>query len=266
MQTTLTSRIPRLTQASDVAIAIRNLDFFYGNKQILFKIDLDLLKNKITALIGPSGSGKSTLLRTLNLIYKLYPEQIASGEILFDNTNILDDNQDLNTLRSKIGMVFQKPTPFPMSIFDNIAFGIKMHEKISNPHLQDRVEQALRDAALWEEVKDELKRDARRLSGGQQQRLCIARSIAIQPEVLLLDEPTAALDPISTLKIEELVKKLGEKYTVIMVTHNLAQAKRVSHYTTFLEHGHLIEFNDSNEFFANPQDDRSRHYISSETH
>ena len=248
---------------SEVSIAIHDLNFLYGSKEILHHINLDIARHKVTALIGPSGSGKSTLLRTLNLIFRLYPNQAASGEIMFEHKNILtDDTIDMNLLRAKIGMVFQRPTPFPMSIYDNIAFGIKMHEKINKHDLNQRVERALKQAALWDEVKDELKKDARQLSGGQQQRLCIARSIAINPEVLLLDEPTAALDPISTRKIEELVQQLSDQYTVVIVTHNLAQAKRCSDFTCFLDQGHLIEFNTTEDFFAKPKHEKTKEYIS----
>ena len=262
MSTVHNPSVPRITLASRVAIAIRDLDFFYGSKEILHHINLNIARHQVTALIGPSGSGKSTLLRTINLIFQLYPNQAARGEIIFERKNILTDTQDMNMLRAKIGMVFQRPTPFPMSIFDNIAFGIKMHEKISKADLKIRVEMALKQAALWDEVKDELKKDARQLSGGQQQRLCIARSIAINPEVLLLDEPTAALDPLSTKKIEELVRELSTKYTVVIVTHNLAQAKRVSDYTCFLDQGNLIEFNTTENFFENPEHEKTKEYIS----
>ena len=248
---------------NDPIIQIRNLSFHYGDLQILRNLNLSIEKNKITALIGASGSGKSTLLRTMNLIYRLYPKQKAAGEILFEGQNILADSKlDLNQLRARIGMVFQKPTPFPMSIYENIAFAIRIHERLGRAELDERIEQSLRQAALWDEVKDFLKKDARRLSGGQQQRLCIARTIAINPEVLLLDEPTAALDPISTKKIEELIKTLADKYTVVIVTHNMHQAQRISDFTTFMDHGEIIEFNDTNTFFNDPSDPRSKQYIS----
>jgi phosphate transport system ATP-binding protein len=246
------------------AIEIKNLDFYYGNQQILKNISLPIKENKITALIGASGSGKSTLLRTLNLIFELYPDQKAFGEVWFKNKNILTHHPELSRLRAEIGMVFQKPTPFPMSIFENIAFAIRLHEKISKKELHIRVERALRQAALWDEVKDKLNQDASKLSGGQQQRLCIARTIAINPEVILLDEPTAALDPISTQKIEQLIKELSEHYTVIMVTHNMAQAKRMTDFTAYMSQGEIVEYNTTQQFFIAPRDPRSRAYIHSE--
>ncbi len=247
-----------------IAIQIKNLDFYYGDQHILKNISLSLKKNKITALIGASGSGKSTLLRTLNLIYRLYPDQKAFGEIWFNEKNLLNHPQNLSRLRREIGMVFQKPTPFPMSIFENIAFAIRLHENISKKELNIRVERALTSAALWDEVKDKLHQNAAKLSGGQQQRLCIARPIAINPEVILLDEPTAALDPISTQKIEALIKTLAEHYTVIMVTHNMAQAKRMTDFTAYMSQGQIIEYQDTQGFFAAPQDPRSLAYISEE--
>src|SRR3990167_7813212 len=238
------------------AIEIRNLDFYYAEQQILKNINLFIKKNRITALIGASGSGKSTLLRSLNLIYRLYPEQKAYGEIWFNGMNLLTHSHDLSRLRAQIGMVFQKPTPFPMSIFDNIAFAIKLHENLTHQDLKFRVERALQHAALWDEVKDKLSQDANKLSGGQQQRLCIARTIAINPEVILLDEPTAALDPISTQKIENLIKELSHHYTVVIVTHNMAQAKRCTDYTAYMSKGEIIEYNETKHFFAEPKDPR----------
>ena len=249
-------------QNVDHCIDIQRLNFYYGQERILKNINLPIKQRAVTAIIGASGSGKSTLLRTMNLIYKLYPEQRADGEVRFHGKNILTTKNDVNHLRSQIGMVFQKPTPFPMSISDNIAFAIKLHESINKPQLRDRVEHALRQAALWDEVKDKLNKNASCLSGGQQQRLCIARTIAIHPEVILLDEPTASLDPISTQKIEQLIQKLVNQYTVVMVTHNLMQAKRTADYMAFMSQGELIEYNDTLSFFNHPEDPRSREYIS----
>ncbi len=244
-----------------VAIDIQGLDFYYGEMQILKNVQLSIRKNRITALIGASGSGKSTLLRTLNLIYRLYPEHRAYGEVWFNGDNLIDYHGDLSRLRAQIGMVFQKPTPFPMSIFENIAFAINLHEKLPTAELAVRVERALRQAALWDEVKEKLHVDASQLSGGQQQRLCIARTIAINPEVILLDEPTASLDPISTQKIEQLIKELAHHYTVVIVTHNMAQAKRITDFTAYLSKGELIEFAETNPFFNQPKDPRSAAYI-----
>ncbi len=247
-------------------VEIDHLDFYYNEQKILSNVSLPIKRNRITALIGASGSGKSTLLRTLNLIYRLYPEQKAYGKIWFNNTDILNSHQDLNKLRAQIGMVFQKPTPFPMSIFDNIAFAIKLHEKISKKEIAIRVKRALKQAALWDEVKNDLNKNANRLSGGQQQRLCIARTIAINPEVILLDEPTAALDPISTQKIEQLIVELSKHYTVVMVTHNMAQAKRITDYTAYLYQGKIIEYNDTATFFSAPSDARTQAYITEGSH
>ena len=242
-------------------VAIRNLDFFYGSSRALKNINMSLYDRKVTAFIGPSGCGKSTLLRVLNRMYDLYPNQRAEGEVLLDGANILSPKQDLNLLRSKMGMVFQKPTPFPMSIYDNIAFGIQLYERVSRSELDDRVEAALTKAALWTEVRDKLKASGLSLSGGQQQRLCIARTIAVQPEVVLLDEPASALDPISTSKIEELIDELKVDYTIIIVTHNMQQAARVSTFTAFMYLGELVEFDDTSKIFTAPADKRTQDYI-----
>jgi len=242
-------------------IQIRDLNFFYGDFQGLKRVTMDVPEKKVTAFIGPSGCGKSTLLRTLNRMYDLYPRQRAEGQILFNGTNILAPKQDVNLLRAKIGMVFQKPTPFPMSIFDNIAFGVRLYEHLSNAHMDERVEWALRKAALWEEVKDKLNQSGLSLSGGQQQRLCIARGIAVRPEVLLLDEPTSALDPISTAKIEELVSELTQDYTIVIVTHNMQQAARVSDYTAYMYLGELIEFDATDTIFIKPKNQATEDYI-----
>ncbi|HKT31597.1 MAG TPA: phosphate ABC transporter ATP-binding protein PstB [Gammaproteobacteria bacterium] len=257
-----TGRDPaRATVIENPKLAIRRLDFYYGGFQALRGIDMDIAERQVTAFIGPSGCGKSTLLRTLNRIYDLYPEQRASGEILLDGRNILDRDQDLNALRAKVGMVFQKPTPFPMSVHENIAFGVRLYERLSRTRMDDRVEWALRKAALWDEVKDKLRQGGTRLSGGQQQRLCIARAIAVKPEVLLLDEPASALDPISTLKIEELIAELKSDYTIVLVTHNMQQAARVSDYTAFMYLGNLVEYADTSTLFTNPARKQTEDYI-----
>jgi phosphate transport system ATP-binding protein len=242
-------------------VSVRNLNFFYGDFRGLADVNVNLYKNKVTAFIGPSGCGKSTLLRVLNRIYDLYPNQRAEGEVLLDGENILSPAQDVNLLRAKVGMVFQKPTPFPMSIYDNIAFGVRMHERLGRSAMHDRVEWALRKAALWDEVKDKLRDSGTALSGGQQQRLCIARGIAVKPEVLLLDEPASALDPISTLKIEELINELKSDYTIVIVTHNMQQAARISDYTAFLYLGKLIEYDDTNVIFTTPRHKETEDYI-----
>ncbi|WP_029074350.1 phosphate ABC transporter ATP-binding protein PstB [Kaistia adipata] len=242
-------------------VSIRNLKFFYGDTQALKTINLPLFEKKVTAFIGPSGCGKSTLLRVLNRMYDLYPRQRAEGEVLFDGKNVLDPDQDRNMLRARIGMVFQKPTPFPMSIYDNIAFGIRLYESLSRSEMDGRVEAALTRAALWNEVKDKLNSSGLSLSGGQQQRLCIARTIAVRPEVVLFDEPCSALDPISTAKIEELIDELTTDYTIAIVTHNMQQAARVSDYTAFMYLGELIEFDETAKIFTSPSDKRTQDYI-----
>jgi phosphate transport system ATP-binding protein len=243
------------------ALEIRNLNFYYGKFQGLKNINLDIIENKVTAFIGPSGCGKSTLLRTLNRMYDLYPGQRAEGEINFYGENILNPKQDLNLLRARIGMVFQKPTPFPMSIYDNIAFGVKLYERLGKIEMDERVEWALKKAALWNEVKDKLNQSGLSLSGGQQQRLCIARGVAVKPSILLLDEPTSALDPISTGKVEELVNELKSDYTIAIVTHNMQQAARVSDYTAFMYLGELVEYNATKQIFLKPDRKETEDYI-----
>ena len=240
---------------------IRNLNFYYGAAHALKNINCILHDKSVTAFIGPSGCGKSTLLRVLNRIYELYPGQRATGEVLVDGENILSPSVDLNLLRAKIGMVFQKPTPFPMSIHDNIAFGIRLYEKLPHSELDDRIESALRRAALWDEVKDKLKQSGLSLSGGQQQRLCIARAIAVRPEIVLLDEPASALDPISTQRIEELIDELKPDYCIGIVTHNMQQAARVSNYTAFMYLGELVEFDETETIFTHPKERRTEDYI-----
>ena len=252
---------PAAAEAPAVKVEIRDLSFFYGKFQALKNIGMPLYDRRVTAFIGPSGCGKSTLLRVLNRIYELYPGQMASGEVLLDGVDILSPGLDLNRLRAKIGMVFQKPTPFPMSIYENIAFGIRLYERLPKSELDDRVESALRRAALWDEVKDKLRQSGLSLSGGQQQRLCIARAIAIEPEVLLLDEPASALDPISTQRIEELIEELKADYCIAIVTHNMQQAARSSDYTAFLYMGELIEFDETELVFTHPKVRRTEDYI-----
>ncbi len=242
-------------------LVIRDLNFYYDRDRALKDINLTIPERMVTAFIGPSGCGKSTLLRTFNRMYQLYPKQKATGEILLDGENILDKKQDLNTLRAKIGMVFQKPTPFPMSIYDNIAFGVKLYQTLSKHDMDERVEWALKKAALWAEVKDKLKQSGTSLSGGQQQRLCIARAIAVKPQILLLDEPTSALDPISTAHIEKLIDELKEDFTIVIVTHNMQQAARVSDYTAYMYLGDLIEFGDTSTVFTNPKRKETEDYI-----
>jgi phosphate transport system ATP-binding protein len=242
-------------------ISIRKLEFFYGDSRALKDINISLYENKVTAFIGPSGCGKSTLLRVLNRMYDLYPNQRAQGDVMFDGENILSPKQDLNLLRSRIGMVFQKPTPFPMSIYENLAFGIRLYEKLPKSELDGRVEHSLKRAALWDEVKDKLNANGLSLSGGQQQRLCIARTVAVKPEVILFDEPCSALDPISTAKIEELIDELKEDYTIVIVTHNMQQAARVSDFTAFMYLGELIELDNTSKMFTAPKDRRTQDYI-----
>jgi len=244
-----------------IRIDIRDLSFFYGDNQALKNVSVPLYDRKVTAFIGPSGCGKSTLLRVLNRIYELYPNQRATGQVIFDGENILNGSQDASLLRARIGMVFQKPTPFPMTIYDNIAYGIKLFERLSRPQLDVRVEHALKRAALWNEVKDKLKDSGLSLSGGQQQRLCIARSVATRPEVILLDEPCSALDPMSTAKIEELIDELANEYTIVIVTHNMQQASRVSDSTAFMFLGELIEFGPTEKLFTSPTNRRTEDYI-----
>jgi phosphate transport system ATP-binding protein len=242
-------------------LSIRHLDFFYGRAQALHDVNLEIKANAVTAIIGPSGCGKSTLLRSINRIYELYPDQRAEGEILVDGRNVLDKRYALSDLRRKVGMVFQKPTPFASSIRNNVAFALSYYEKLSKAEIADRVEDALRQAALWDEVKDKLNQSALGLSGGQQQRLCIARTIAVKPEILLLDEATSALDPISTAKIEELIHELRERFTIIIVTHNMQQAARVSQRTAFFHLGELIELGKTRDIFTNPRVQRTQDYI-----
>lgn len=260
MFNSVTHTSPLLTPET-AKLDIRNLNFYYGQAQALKNINMIIPENRITALIGPSGCGKSTLLRVFNRIYDIYPKLRAEGEVLFDGQNILSDNISVNELRAKIGMVFQKPVPFPMTIYENIAYAIRHYEKLSKAEMNNRVEKVLRDVALWDEVKDKLHQSALGLSGGQQQRLCIARAVALKPEVLLLDEPTSALDPISTAKVEQLIEQLKSKYTVLIVTHNMQQAARISDYTGFMFLGKLIELDTSNNIFTNPKQQQTEDYI-----
>ena len=247
--------------AEKTAIEVRNLHFFYGTFKGLKDINLNIAEHKVTAFIGPSGCGKSTLLRTINRMYSLYPGQRAEGQIKLYGQDILDPGQDLNLLRARVGMVFQKPTPFPMTIYDNIAFGVRLYENLNRSDMDDRVEWALSKAAIWNEVKDKLGQSGLSLSGGQQQRLCIARGIAVKPSVLLLDEPTSALDPISTGKVEELISTLKNEYTVVIVTHNMQQAARVSDYTAYMYLGELIEFGQTEAIFMKPNRQETEDYI-----
>lgn len=247
--------------ALEAALTVRNLNFFYGKFQGLKDVSLDIARGKVTAFIGPSGCGKSTLLRTFNRMFDLYPGQRAEGQILLNGKNVLAKEQDINLLRAKVGMVFQKPTPFPMTIYENIAFGVRLYESLGQRDMDDRVEWALRKAALWEEVKFKLQQSGLSLSGGQQQRLCIARTVAVKPEVLLLDEPTSALDPISTTKIEELINELKHEYTIAIVTHNMQQAARISDFTAYMYIGELVEFGETNQIFIKPAKQATEDYI-----
>jgi phosphate transport system ATP-binding protein len=261
LSTPTASQAPVDTSKLELKISVKGLNFFYGDQKALKDISLTLYSGKVTAFIGPSGCGKSTLLRILNRMYDLYPNQRAEGEVLFDGEDVLSPRQDLNLLRARIGMVFQKPTPFPMSIYENIAFGIRLYEKLSKSELDERVETSLRRAALWDEVKGKLAANGLSLSGGQQQRLCIARTVAVKPEVILFDEPCSALDPISTAKIEELIDELKDDYTIAIVTHNMQQAARVSDFTAFMYLGELIEFDTTSRIFTAPRDRRTQDYI-----
>ena len=256
-----TMQAPSHAGVDTASIAIKGVDFFYGTNKALKGINLNLAAKQVTGMIGPSGCGKSTLLRVLNRMYDLYPGQRAEGEVLFDGENILSPDVDLNQLRSRIGMVFQKPTPFPMSIYDNIAFGVKLHEKLSKSAMDERVEWSLTRSALWGEVKDRLNSSATGLSGGQQQRLCIARTIATRPEVILLDEPTSALDPISTLKVEELIDELKHDFTIAIVTHNMQQAARCADQVAFFYIGELVEVGTATQMFTSPREKRTQEYI-----
>ena len=257
---TYESYVERLPEGS-AKIDIKNLDFYYGKSKALHGVTTGFGEKQITALIGPSGCGKSTLLRTLNRIYALYPGQRAEGEIIFDGQNVLEGKQDLSALRARIGMVFQKPTPFPMSIYDNVAYGVRLYENLGRADLDARVEESLRKAALWDEVKDKLNTSGQGLSGGQQQRLCVARGVAVRPEVILLDEPASALDPISTAKLEETLLELKSEHTIVIVTHNLGQAARISDYTGFMFLGRLIEFTTTEQLFTNPRGKRTQDYV-----
>ncbi|HEY9572550.1 MAG TPA: phosphate ABC transporter ATP-binding protein PstB [Pusillimonas sp.] len=249
------------TSAERTKLEVKNLNFYYGKYQAIKDVNLSIKENKVTAFIGPSGCGKSTLLRTFNRMYELYPGQRAEGEINLDGENLLTSKMDISLIRAKVGMVFQKPTPFPMSIYDNIAFGVRLFERLSKGEMDERVEWALSKAALWNEVKDKLNQSGNSLSGGQQQRLCIARGVAIKPEVLLLDEPCSALDPISTAKIEELIAEIKSEYTVVIVTHNMQQAARCSDYTAYMYLGELMEFGETDQIFVKPARKETEDYI-----
>lgn len=244
-----------------IKLDVRNLNFYYGDFHAVKSVSMRISENTVTALIGPSGCGKSTLLRSLNRIFELYPKHRVTGEAIMNGQNILDSKYDVNQLRSKIGMVFQKPTPFPMTIFDNVAFGVRLHENLTKSEMHDRVQWALEKAALWPEVKDKLKKSGTRLSGGQQQRLCIARAIAVRPEVLLLDEPTSALDPVASAKIEELIHEIKNDYTVVMVTHNMQQAARIADYAALMYMGELIEFSKTSQLFNEPKQKLTKQYV-----
>ena len=242
-------------------ISVRNLDFMYGRNQALYNNNIDIAENCVTAIIGPSGCGKSTHIRVYNRIYELYRDHRATGEVMLDGENILSPNVDIIELRRKVGMIFQKPTPFPMSVFENVAYGVRLHYSPTNAELAERVEKALKAAALWEEVKDKLNEPGTALSGGQQQRLCIARAVAVEPEILLMDEPTSAIDPVATSKIEELVQVLKKNYTIVIVTHNMQQAARISDYTAFFYEGYIVEFGKTTDIFTNPKNKQTEDYI-----
>jgi phosphate transport system ATP-binding protein len=261
MTETSQARTNKAGEPLEAQMVFRNLDFYYGKYHALKSINLEIYKRHVTAFIGPSGCGKSTLLRTMNRMYDLYPEQRATGELLLAGMNVLDRKVDVNVLRAKVGMVFQKPTPFPMSIYENIAFGVRLHERLSKLEMDERVEWALRKAALWEEVKNILGQSGMSISGGQQQRLCIARGIAVKPEVLLLDEPTSALDPISTMRIEELISELKAEFTIAIVTHNMQQAARISDYTAYMYLGEMVEFDVTDQIFIKPRKKQTEDYI-----
>ena len=250
-----------LQEAAQPKLTVRDLSFYYGSFHALKKVSLEIPEKRVTAFIGPSGCGKSTLLRTFNRMFELYPGQRAEGEILFEGENLLTSKRDVSLLRAKIGMVFQKPTPFPMSIYDNIAFGVRLFEDLPRGRMDERVEWALTKAALWKEVKDKLNQSGNSLSGGQQQRLCIARGIAVKPEILLLDEPCSALDPISTAKVEELITELKNDYTVVIVTHNMQQAARVSDFTAYMYLGEMVEFGETDQLFLKPTKQATEDYI-----
>jgi phosphate transport system ATP-binding protein len=252
---------PRKELPGDIKIATRDLNFYYGEQQALFDNSLQIATNKVTAIIGPSGCGKSTHLRTYNRIFELYRGQRVTGKVLLDGQNILDSDCDVLELRRKVGMIFQKPTPFPMSVFDNVAYGLKQHYQINRSELRGRVEKALRQAALWDDVKDKLNQPGTALSGGQQQRLCIARAIAVEPEILLMDEPTSAIDPVATARIEELIDILKQHYTIVIVTHNMQQAARISDYTAFFYQGRIIEFGATQKIFTKPDNRQTQDYI-----
>ena len=246
---------------NEVKVSVRNLNFHYGKHQALFNNNIDIIKNRVTAVIGPSGCGKSTHLRVYNRIFELYREQRADGEVMLDGENVLSGEVDILELRRKVGMIFQKPTPFPMSVLENITYGLKLHYSLGKSEMADRVEQALRSAALWEEVKDKLNRPGMALSGGQQQRLCIARAIAIEPEIILMDEPTSAIDPIGTSKIEDLIQELAENFTLVIVTHNMQQAARISDYTAFFYEGYIVEYGETETIFTKPKNKQTEDYI-----
>ncbi|MBW6494687.1 MAG: phosphate ABC transporter ATP-binding protein PstB [Burkholderiaceae bacterium] len=261
MTETSQARTNKAGEPLEAQMVFKDLDFYYGKYHALKNINLEIYKRHVTAFIGPSGCGKSTLLRTMNRMYDLYPEQRATGELLLAGMNVLDRKVDVNVLRAKVGMVFQKPTPFPMSIYENIAFGVRLHERLSKLEMDERVEWALRKAALWEEVKNILGQSGMSISGGQQQRLCIARGIAVKPEVLLLDEPTSALDPISTMHIEELISELKAEFTIAIVTHNMQQAARISDYTAYMYLGEMVEFDVTEQIFIKPKKKQTEDYI-----